>query len=185
MPRGTFLRQGEDYGNAQTHRASLVVAHRARGTRACARGLRRIGRIRRFERRHGGSNGAVSNRGCAGGDCGTLTGRAHGRRRRLRELLRGRLVDHAAAAERRFRRDAAGRRRGSISRNSTDLSDLLSVTSLAPGNFVNGKIRIDYTNAEVSWRRTAQIVQATAVGENGEPLGMTDLEVRLANRDHS
>jgi hypothetical protein len=66
----------------------------------------------------------------------------------------------------------------------TELSDLLSVTTLAPGNFVGGKIRLDYTNAEVFVEKNGEIVQAKVVGEDGQPLGVTELEIQLADRDH-
>ena len=66
----------------------------------------------------------------------------------------------------------------------TDLSDLLSVTTLAPGDFVGGTIRLDYSNAEVFVEKNGEVVQALVVDENGEPLGRTELEIRLADRNH-
>lgn len=66
----------------------------------------------------------------------------------------------------------------------TDLADLLSVSTLAPGDFVNGKIRIDYTNAEVVVEKAGQTVPAKVVGPNGQPLGVVELDVDLSNRDH-
>jgi hypothetical protein len=66
----------------------------------------------------------------------------------------------------------------------TELSDLLSVTTVAPGDFVGGKIRLDYSGAEVFVERNGEIVQADVVDETGQPLGVTELEVRLADRDH-
>lgn len=66
----------------------------------------------------------------------------------------------------------------------TDLADLLSVATVAPGDFVGGTIRLDYTNAEIFVEKAGQIVPAKAVGPNGQPLGVVDLEVQLSNRDH-
>ena len=66
----------------------------------------------------------------------------------------------------------------------TDLSDLLSVTTLAPGDFVGGTIRLDYSNAEVFVEKNGEVVQALVVDENGQPLGQTALEIRLADRNH-
>lgn len=66
----------------------------------------------------------------------------------------------------------------------TDLADLLSVTTLAPGDFVGGKIRLDYTNAEVFVESGGKIVAAKVVDANGQALGVTELEIKLADRNH-
>ena len=66
----------------------------------------------------------------------------------------------------------------------TDLSDLLSVASLAPGDFVKGSIRLDYTNADIEVQKGTDSVKATAVDGSGKPLGVTELEVRLDGKDH-
>ena len=66
----------------------------------------------------------------------------------------------------------------------TDLSDLLSVASLAPGDFVKGSIRLDYTNADIEVQKGTDSVKATAVDGSGNPLGVTELEVRLDGKDH-
>jgi hypothetical protein len=66
----------------------------------------------------------------------------------------------------------------------TDLSDLLSVAALAPGDFVKGTIRLDYTNADIEVQKGTDSVKATAVDSSGNPLGVTDLEVRLDGQDH-
>jgi len=65
----------------------------------------------------------------------------------------------------------------------TDLADLLSVAAIAPGDFVGGKIRLDYSNAEIFVEKAGQLVPAKVVGENGQPLGVVDLDVQLSNRD--
>src|SRR5882672_8071467 len=64
----------------------------------------------------------------------------------------------------------------------TDLSDLLSVATLAPGDFVGGTIRLDFTNAEIFVEKNGDQVQAKVVDQDGKPLGQTDLEIRLADR---
>jgi len=66
----------------------------------------------------------------------------------------------------------------------TDLSDLLSVATLAPGDIVGGKIRLDYGNAEIFVEQNGQVVRANAVGANGAALGVVELDVQLAERDH-
>jgi len=66
----------------------------------------------------------------------------------------------------------------------TDLSDLLSVATLAPGDIVGGKIRLDYGNAEIFVEQNGQVVRANAIGTNGAPLGVVELDVQLAEREH-
>jgi hypothetical protein len=66
----------------------------------------------------------------------------------------------------------------------TNLSDLLSVATLAPGDFVKGSIRVDYTNADIEVQKGTDSVKATPVDANGQPLGITELEVRLDGKNH-
>jgi hypothetical protein len=66
----------------------------------------------------------------------------------------------------------------------TELSELLSVTALAPGDIVGGTIRLDYANAEINVESGGNIVPAEAIDANGAPLGVVDLEIRLAERNH-
>src|SRR5690349_16761759 len=66
----------------------------------------------------------------------------------------------------------------------TNLSDLFSVSTLAAGDFAKGTIRIDYTNADIEVQKGTDTVKATAVDENGKPLGVTELEIRFDGRDH-
>jgi hypothetical protein len=66
----------------------------------------------------------------------------------------------------------------------TELADLLAVATLAPGDFVAGTIRLDYTNAEVLVESGGEVVQAAVVGPDGAPLGVVELDIELANRSH-
>ena len=66
----------------------------------------------------------------------------------------------------------------------TDLAELVSVATLAPGDFAGGTIRLDFSNAEVFVESGGQMVQAKVVDENGQALGVTDLEIQLSDRNH-
>ena len=66
----------------------------------------------------------------------------------------------------------------------TDLSDLLAVATLAPGDIVGGTIRLDYSNAEVFVEAGGDVVPANVVGADGQPLGVTELTIDLAAREH-
>jgi hypothetical protein len=66
----------------------------------------------------------------------------------------------------------------------TELSEIFSAATLAPGDIDGGTIRLNYTDAEISVERGGHIVAATAVDENGNPLGVVDLEIRLDDREH-
>ena len=64
----------------------------------------------------------------------------------------------------------------------TELSDLLAVATLAPGDIVGGKIRLDYGNAEVLVESQGDVVAAKVVGPDGLALGVTELDIELASR---
>ena len=49
----------------------------------------------------------------------------------------------------------------------TELADLLAVATLASGDIVGGKIRLDYSNAEVFVQSGGQVVKAKVVGADG------------------
>ena len=66
----------------------------------------------------------------------------------------------------------------------TELSDLLAVATLAPGDIVGGKIRLDYGTAEVFVESGGEVVRASVVGANGAPLGITELDIELSAREH-
>ncbi|HEX6998563.1 MAG TPA: metallophosphoesterase [Gammaproteobacteria bacterium] len=65
-----------------------------------------------------------------------------------------------------------------------DLADLLTAATVAPGDFAGGTIRLDYGNAEVFVEAGGEIVQAQVVDESGAPLGVAELEIELADREH-
>src|SRR5688572_17529788 len=65
----------------------------------------------------------------------------------------------------------------------TDLSDLLAVATLAPGDIVGGTIRLDYTNAEVFVQAGGLVVPANVVGADGLPVGVTELTIDLPARE--
>ena len=58
------------------------------------------------------------------------------------------------------------------------------MATLAPGEIVGGKIRLDYGSAEVFVEAGGEIVSAQVVGADGQPLGVTEVEIRLADRNH-
>jgi hypothetical protein len=65
----------------------------------------------------------------------------------------------------------------------TDLADLLAVATLAPGDIVGGRIRLDYGTAEVFVEQGGQVVAANVVDAAGQPLGVTELTIELAERE--
>src|SRR5262245_41257988 len=66
----------------------------------------------------------------------------------------------------------------------TELSDLVAVATLETGEIVGGKIRLDYSNAEVSVLSGGQVARAKVVGADGAPLGVTELDIQLPDREH-
>ena len=97
-------------------------------------------------------------------DTGHAAGQPHRRRRRLRRLLRRRAVRDLATPRRRHRRGACRRSTRIDFAQLTELSDLLAVATLAPGDIVGGTIRLDYGNAEVFVESGGQVVRANVVG---------------------
>jgi hypothetical protein len=66
----------------------------------------------------------------------------------------------------------------------TELSEIFTAATLAPGDIDGGTIRLNYAGAEIAVERGGDIVAATAVDENGNPIGVVDLEIRLDSREH-
>ena len=65
-----------------------------------------------------------------------------------------------------------------------DLTEFVTAATIPNGAYVEGHIRLDYSNAEVSVEVGGEPRAATVVGENGQPLGTVDLDIRLDNRNH-
>jgi hypothetical protein len=65
-----------------------------------------------------------------------------------------------------------------------DLTEFISVATVPPGDYVAGKIRLDYSNAEVFVEESGSAKATTVVDEKGNALGQTELNIRLAERDH-
>jgi hypothetical protein len=65
-----------------------------------------------------------------------------------------------------------------------DLTELVSVASVPPGDYVAGSIRLDFTGAEIFVEAGGVAKEATVVGTDGVPLGETELTIRLDDRNH-
>jgi hypothetical protein len=65
-----------------------------------------------------------------------------------------------------------------------DLTEFITAATVPNGSYVEGTLRLDYTNAEVTVEKNGQPVAATVVGANGSPLGVVDVRVILDNRNH-
>jgi hypothetical protein len=65
-----------------------------------------------------------------------------------------------------------------------DLTELISVATVPPGDYVAGKIRLDFSAAEVFVEVDGAARETTVIGANGDPLTQTELTVRLAERNH-
>jgi hypothetical protein len=65
-----------------------------------------------------------------------------------------------------------------------DLSEFVTAATIPNGAYVEGRIRLDYANAEVSVEVAGEPRAARVVDANGQPLGVVDLDVRLDNRNH-
>ncbi len=65
-----------------------------------------------------------------------------------------------------------------------EFSELLAAVDVASGDINGGSIRLDYSTAEVFVEANGEMVQADVVDADGNPLGIVDLEIDLANREH-
>lgn len=65
-----------------------------------------------------------------------------------------------------------------------DLTEFITAATIPNGSYVEGTLRLDYTNASITVEKNGQPVAATAVGTNGAPLGIVDVRVILDNRNH-
>ncbi len=66
----------------------------------------------------------------------------------------------------------------------TDLTELLSAATIPNGTYVEGSIRLDFGTAEVTVEVNGLPKPATVVGEDGQPLGVVDLQIMLDNANH-
>ena len=65
-----------------------------------------------------------------------------------------------------------------------DLTEFISAATVPPGDYVAGNITLDYANAEVFVESGDAAKEATVVDEDGNALGQTTLNIKLAERDH-
>ena len=64
-----------------------------------------------------------------------------------------------------------------------DLTELVTAATIRNGIYVGASIRLDYADSEVSVEVNGEPRAATVVGEDGQPLGVVDLDIRLDNRN--
>jgi hypothetical protein len=65
-----------------------------------------------------------------------------------------------------------------------NLTEFVSIATVPPGDYVAGRIRLDYSAAEVFVEANGAAKETTVVDANGMPLGQTELTIRLAERNH-
>ena len=65
-----------------------------------------------------------------------------------------------------------------------DLMEFFTVATVPPGDYVTGKIRLDYSGAEVFVEASGTAKKANVVDTDGTILGQTELAIKLADRDH-
>jgi hypothetical protein len=63
-----------------------------------------------------------------------------------------------------------------------DLTEFLTAATVPSGNYVEGTLRLDYRNAEITVESGGEPAVATAVGADGVPLGLVDVRVVLDDR---
>jgi len=65
-----------------------------------------------------------------------------------------------------------------------ELTEFITVATVPPGDYVAGRIRLDYADAEVFVEDAGGAKEAIVVDADGTPLGQTELTIKLADRDH-
>ena len=65
-----------------------------------------------------------------------------------------------------------------------NLTEFISAASVPPGDYVSGSIRLDYSDAEVFVEADGTAKEAVVVDAEGNPVGQTELRIRLADRHH-
>jgi hypothetical protein len=65
-----------------------------------------------------------------------------------------------------------------------ELTEFVSIATVPPGDYVAGRIRLDYTAAEVFVEADGDAKAATVVDADGNTMTQTELTIKLAERDH-
>jgi hypothetical protein len=65
-----------------------------------------------------------------------------------------------------------------------DLTEFLTAATIPNGEYVEGTLRLDYTNADITVEQNGAPVAAKAVDADGNPLGVVDVNVTLDNKHH-
>ncbi len=65
-----------------------------------------------------------------------------------------------------------------------DVTELVTSATIPNGNYVAATLRLDYVDAEVSVEIAGAPAQAVVVDEDGDALGVVDLELELDNANH-
>lgn len=65
----------------------------------------------------------------------------------------------------------------------TELSEFVSAAAIPPGVYVEGTITLDYGNAEIFVEAAGEAVPASVVDAAGDPLGVVEFSIQLAERD--
>jgi hypothetical protein len=64
-----------------------------------------------------------------------------------------------------------------------ELTEFITAATVPNGSYVEGTLRLDYSNAAIAVEQNGQAVAANVVGANGAPLGLVDVRVVLDNRN--
>ena len=65
-----------------------------------------------------------------------------------------------------------------------DLTEFVTSATIPNGDYVEGSIRLDYTNADIQIDVGGTAKAARIVDDAGNPVGVVDLAIRLDNRNH-
>lgn len=65
-----------------------------------------------------------------------------------------------------------------------DVTEFISAATIPNGNYIEGTLRLDYSNAQVTVEKNGMPVAAKVVDANGNGLGVVDVRVVLDNRSH-
>ena len=65
-----------------------------------------------------------------------------------------------------------------------DLTEFVTAATIPNGTYVEGTMRLDYSNADVTVEVNGEPRPATIVGQDGQPLGQVDVQIMLDDRNH-